>query len=167
MALFTRVASALDAAQTSAGDLGTATFNPTSAKTYTWTSGTSTDQADRLWSDSGSIAASATTSLDLAGSALLDPFGVAVVFAKLKLIRVVAALTNVNNVVLTRPASNGVPIFSAAGDAFPILPGGMLEWVAPGAGVTVTASTGDLLDLVNSSSGSAVAYDIVLVGTSA
>lgn len=167
MALFTRCASTLDATQTSAGDLGTASFAPTSSKNFVWTSGTSNDQADRLWSDSGTITASSTTSLDLAGSALLDPFGVAVVFVKLKLIRIIAATTNVNNVVLTRPASNGVPIFSAAGDAFPILPGGMLEWVAPAAGVTVTAATGDMLDLVNSGAGTSVLYDIVLVGTSA
>jgi hypothetical protein len=34
-------------------------------------------------------------------------------------------------------------------------------------GWTVTAATGDLLKILNSSSGSSVVYDIVVIGTSA
>lgn len=166
MALTTRLASTMDATQTSVGDLGTASFTAGLTKTYNWTSGTGTDQADRMWSDSGTITASSTTSLDLAGSALLDPYGTAVVFAKLKLLRLEAAAGNTNNVLVTRPASNGVPLFSAAGDQAIVQPGGVIELVFP-AGITVTAGTGDLIDLVNSGAGTSVSYSIILVGTSA
>lgn len=131
------------------------------------TSGTGTGQADKIWYDKGrNISASATDSLDLAGG-LTDAFGAALTFAKLKGIAVFAADTNGGNINLTRPASNGVPLFSAAGDAMPIVPGGWAVWVAPNAGgITVTAGTGDLIDLVNSVA-SQVTYDIVLLGTSA
>ena len=37
----------------------------------------------------------------------------------------------------------------------------------PTTGATVTASTGDILLVANSSSGSSVTYDIVIIGTSA
>lgn len=166
MALFTRLVSTMDATQTSAGDLATATATPSLTKTYIWTSGTGTDQADRMYSDTGSITASSTTTLDLAGAALLDPYGTAVVFVKLKMLRLEAAVANVNNVLVTRPASNGVPLFSAAGDQAIVQPGGVLEMVWP-AGITVTAATGDLIDLVNSGAGTSVAYNLMLVGTSA
>jgi hypothetical protein len=43
---------------------------------------------------------------------------------KLKLVYVFADPTNVNNVVVTRLAANGVPLFAAAGDALAVLPGG-------------------------------------------
>ena len=67
-----------------------------------------------------------------------------------------------------RPASNGVPLFLAAGDGLPVKPGGAFLWVAPDAtGVAVTASTGDLLTITNSGAGSAVTYYIVVLGASA
>lgn len=166
MALTTRIASTMDATQTSVGDLGTATFTAGLTKTYNWTSGTGTNQADRMWSDTGTITASSTTSLDLAGTGLLDPYGVAVVFVKLRMLRLEAATGNTNNVLVTRPASNGVPLFSAAGDQAIVQPGGVLEMVWP-AGITVTAGTGDLIDLVNSGAGTSVDYSIMLIGTSA
>lgn len=170
MPLTTRIVSTLDGTLTPASStvLGSTTSVVGSSKTINLTSGTGANQADKVWSATGrSIAASSTDSLDLAGSALTDPFGAAITFVKLKVIRVIAADTNTNNVNVTRPASNGVPWALAAGDGFPVLPGGMFEWVAPGAGVTVTAATGDLIDIVNSGAGTPVVYDIVLIGTSA
>ena len=40
-------------------------------------------------------------------------------------------------------------------------------WVAPATGATVTTLTGDILLVANSSSGTSVTYDIVIIGTSA
>ena len=128
--------------------------------------GTTVGNADLLWSDRRSINASSNEDLDFAGS-LTSAFGATLTFARIKAIMVKAASTNANNVVITRPASNGVPLFSAASDAISVLPGGLFLWVAPGAGVTVTASTGDLINISNSGSGTAVSYEIVVVGASA
>lgn len=132
--------------------------------------GTATGLADMIYADSArSIAASGTVSLDIAtGGGLLDPQGRAIAMAKLKGIVVVAsALNNVaNNVEVTRPA-NGVPWAKTAGDAVPLAPGSIFTASWPGAGITVTAATGDLIDLVNSAGTNAVEFDIVVWGTSA
>lgn len=131
------------------------------------TNGTLAGQADKVWSNQSLIAASGTDTIDLAG-ALTDPFGAALTFARIKLVMVIAATGNTNNVVLTRPASNGVPIFSAAGDACSVRPGGVFLWACTDAtGVAVTAGTGDLLDIVNSAGGTSVTYDVVIIGASA
>jgi hypothetical protein len=109
---------------------------------------------------------SSTDALDLAG-ALVGNLGGTLTIVKLKAVLVRAAAANANNVRINRPASNGVPLFIAASDGIDVLPGGLFLWVAPGAGVTVTAATGDLLNIDNSGSGTSVTYDVVLVGTSA
>src|SRR5690349_18619566 len=116
MALTTRITSSLtcDVTPTTNTWLGAPTWPVSSVYPLTINSGTATGLADRIWSASGrSIAPSATDSLDLQGAALLDPSGTAVVFVKLKLIRVVAASTNVTDVQVTRPATNGVPWLTA------------------------------------------------------
>jgi hypothetical protein len=60
-----------------------------------------------------------------------------------------------------------VPLFLAASDGIDVQPGGVFLWVAPTTGVTVTAATGDILNIDNSSSGTSVTYDVVIIGTSA
>lgn len=131
------------------------------------TNGTGAGQANMVFSDERTVSASATDSLDLAGS-LTDPFGATMTFARIKAVLVKAAATNTNNVNVVMPASNGVPLFLAASDGIAVQPGGLLLWVAPtAAGVVVTAGTGDLLNLVNSAGGSSVTYQIVIVGANA
>lgn len=129
--------------------------------------GTGAGQADMLWSDQFTIAASGTQAVDLAGS-LAGPFGTTLTFAKIKMLLVMAAAGNTNNVNVVQPASNGVPIFLAAGDGMPVKPGGHLWWYDPSAaGVAVTAGTGDLLNLINSAAGTSVTCDVVIIGASA
>jgi hypothetical protein len=137
-------------------------------KTYTFTNGVGAGQADLVWSDTRTIAASATDSLDLAGSLTL--LGSTVTFLRIKSITVIAADGNTNNVLVTRPATNGVPWLTAAGDQIIVRPGGYVSWgcgMADVTGIAVTASTGDLLDIVNSGAGTSVTYDITIVGCSA
>jgi hypothetical protein len=129
-------------------------------------SGVGASQADKAFADTRTLGASATEDLDLAGS-LTDPLGTTVVFATIKAVIVVAASGNTNNVNVTRPASNGVPLFLAAGDGLPVKPDGAFLWVAPGVGVTVTAATGDLLTFTNSGGTTGVTYTVVIIGTSA
>jgi hypothetical protein len=137
------------------------------SKKMTWTSGTTADKADLVFSDTRTLAASATEDLDLAGS-LSSIYGATLTFVELKALLVVASTANTNNVNLTRPASNGVPLFLAASDGIPIPPGGFFYWACPADGkVTVTAGTGDLLTLTNSAGSTSVTYDVVIIGASA
>lgn len=129
--------------------------------------GTGANSADLCFHDQRTLTASGTEDLDLAGS-LAGPFGASQVFVELRAILVKASASNTNNVNITRPASNGVPLFLAAGDGVPIPPGGVFLWACPADGkVTVTAATGDLITLTNSAGSTSVTYDVVIIGTSA
>jgi hypothetical protein len=167
MALTTDLQVKLAATETSALDLVT----PKAAISYLarlqLATGTAVNQADLVFQDTRTISASSNEDLDLKGS-LLTPLGTAFTPAKLKLVLVKAAAGNTNNVVVTRPASNGVPIFSAASDAISVRPGGVFLWAcADNTAVAVTAGTGDLINISNSGSGTGVTYDVLFIGTSA
>ena len=124
-------------------------------------------QADLLFHDQRTLAASGTEDLDLAG-VLASPYGATLTFVELRAILIIAASTNTNNVNITRPASNGVPLFLAASDGIPVPPGGAFLWTCPADGkVTVTAATGDLITVTNAAAGTSVTYNVVLIGTSA
>ncbi len=166
MALDSKLLVSAVATQTKSSDLATASEPLTLTSRIALANGTGANQADRIWHDKRTIAASATDALDLAG-VLVDAFGATVTFAKIKAIVIEAAAANVNNVNVVRDGTNGVPLFLAAGDGIPVLPGGVFAWVAPGAGVAVTPGTGDLLNLVNSGAGSSVDCNVLIIGTSA
>lgn len=149
-------------------DLGTPTDRFEKRSKLEFSNGTGANAADLLFHDQRTIAASSNEDLDLAG-ALTNPLtGATMTFVELRGLMIFASSTNTNNVRLTRPASNGVPLFLAASDGIDIHPGGGFCWFCPADGkVTVTAGTGDLLNVANSSSGSSVTYDVVILGTSA
>lgn len=154
----------------SALDLAT----PVSAlnKTYSTalTSGTTAGKADRIWHDQRTLSASATEDLDLAGS-LTDALGGSAVFAKIKGIVVAAAAGNTNNV-LVGGVSAGLSTFlsPAATGIITLRPGAVFAvfaGVADSTAYAVTATTADLLHIANSTSGSSVTYDVIVIGTSA
>jgi hypothetical protein len=150
-------------------DLGSSSASRELGLALDLANGVGAGQADLAFSDTRTLAASGTEDLDLAG-ALADPFGVAQVFARLKLLVISAAAGNTNNVLVSRPASNGVPIFSAAGDQVILKPGGFLMLAAGAAdavGWAVTAATGDLITVTNSGGTTGVTYSILAVGCSA
>jgi hypothetical protein len=166
MAFNLRASWQLESELTSPLDLTTPSSLLKLARQIAFGEGAGAGQANMIWSDRRTIAASATDSIDLAGS-LTGPFGTSLTFARIKMLLVLAAAGNTNNVNVTRPASNGAPLFLATGDGIPVKPGGMFWWYDPSAaGVAVTAGTGDLVDLVNSAAGTPVTYDIVIVGAS-
>lgn len=166
MALSTDLSIKLIGRYSAASDLLTRLAPLEYTKRYMWASGTGVDQADLMYSDSNTLAASGTTDLDLAAS-LADGFGTTLTFARIKLLMVTAAAGNTNNVLLSRPAANGVPLFSAVSDQLIIPPGGMFLWAAPGAAIAVTAGTADLITLTNSAGSTSVTYDVVIIGASA
>jgi hypothetical protein len=129
----------------------------------TLSNGTTSGKASQMWHDTRTLAASANEDLDFAAS-LANAFGVTLTFATIKCIVVRAKSTNTNNVQVTRPA-NGVPLFMASGDGISLGPGEWFAFFSPTTGKTVTAGTGDLLNIANSAGSTGVDYDIVVIGT--
>src|SRR5262245_14274953 len=133
-------------------------------KAWALSSGVGANQGDRLYQAQRTIAASATDSLDVAGT-LVDVYGATITLARLKALMVVASGANTNNVHVTRPAANGVAIFLAAGDGIVVRPGGAFLWFAPDAiGIPVTAGSADLIDIINGAGSTSVVYDIMAIG---
>jgi len=152
---------------TTSSPLGDPGFPFNYFKAWAITSGVGANQADRIWRAQRTIAASATDSLDMAGT-LVDVYGTTFTLARIKGLMVAASGSNTNNVNVTRSAANGLPIFLAASDALVLRPGGAFLWFAPDAvGIAVTAGTADLLDMINSAGGTSVTYDIMVIGASA
>lgn len=167
MTLSTKISVGVNATLANALDLATAAVPLTLSETVRLATGVAANQADKIFHDTRTLAASATEDLDLAG-VLTDALGTTITMAKIKAIVVRAAAANTNNVNVTRPAANGVPLFLAAGDGIPVLPGGVFLWVAPNlAAIAVTAGTGDLITFTNSAGSTGVTYDVVIIGTSA
>lgn len=152
---------------TGAPDFGAASHKYDGWGTRDLGNGTSAQQADRIYSKTITLSASATQDIDLSG-ALLDPIGGSAVFVKVKAIAIRARDANTNNVVLGNAASNGfVGPFGSATHTVALPPGGNLILTAPASGWTVTAGTGDLLRVANSGAGTSVTFDIIIIGTSA
>lgn len=166
MSLKTRIQAGIAAVLTGAADVGRNQLDIDFPSEIALANGTTTGKADRIFSDQRTLAASAAENLDLAGS-LTNALGEAVVFAKIKAIYVRAADGNTNNVVVGNVANGFVGPFGAATESVAIPPGGAFLAAAPKAGWPVTANTADLIKIANSGAGSAVIFDLVIVGTSA
>lgn len=163
----TRIAVEVSSSHIKSLDLGDATFPIALTQALTLSNGTGASQADMIFTDTRTLTASSTENLDLAGS-LTDAYGTTMTFARIKALIVTAASGNTNDVQVTRPASNGVPVFMAAGDGIAVRPNGLFAWACQDAtGVAVTASTGDLLTFTNSAGSTSVTYTVIIIGASA
>lgn len=150
-------------------DLSTPTSTLNFARQMNFSQGTGAGQADMIFHDRRNILASATDSIDLAAT-LVGPFGgTALTFARIKMLAVAPLATNTNNINVQRPSgATGVPLFLAISDGLVVKPGGLFLWYDPSAaGVVVTPSTGDIIEIVNAAGGTSVDYDLVIVGASA
>jgi len=131
--------------------------------------GTGAGQADVLYANAATLAASANTDIDLSG-ALAPAVGGTSVFVKVKGLVILADTGNTNNVVVGAAASNAWATWLNATGTTTIQPGGaeiVIAGSGASAGYTVTAGTGDLLRIANSGAGSSVGYTIAVIGTSA
>ncbi|WAL93996.1 hypothetical protein [Streptomyces sp. Je 1-369] len=155
--------------QTKALDLTTVADPLQFRRAVNLTDGTAAGKADRVFHDRRTLAASGTEDLDLAG-VLLDAFGAAITFARVKGIYISAAAANTNNVIVgAASATQWATLLNAAGTVT-LRPGatfGAMAGQADATAYAVTAGTGDLLKVANSGAGSSVTYDIVIVGASA
>ncbi len=135
-----------------------------------FTDGAGANKAEEAWSDTRSIAASTTDSLDLSGTALTNAFGVDIAFTKIKAIMIKSAAANGSTLTITCPTGDGVEgLFLALGDGMLLRPGGVFIIIAPdatGYPVSGTSPIRDQLDIINndSSSPGTASYDIIIVG---
>lgn len=167
MALSANVKVSINATLTKTADFESASSAIAHALSLAFSDGTAAGQADLIFKDTRTLAASATEDLDMSG-ALTNIYGETVVFADVRAILITADSANTNNVNVTRPASNGLPLFLAASDGVAVRPGGAFLYVARDAtGIPVTAGTGDLLTLTNSAGSTSVTYSITVIGASA
>lgn len=140
-------------------DIGAAEYPIPFTATQNWVNGTGTNQANNAWTDERTVAGGTNEDLDLSG-ALSNAFGTSLLATKVKEIIIYCPTTSVGTLAVTRPATNGVPIFKAAGDGVDLVAGGLHHFRNP-AGVTVTPSTGDLINFA--ATGGDCKYQIVIV----
>lgn len=130
-----------------------------------FTTGAGANQINEVFSDTRTLADSATENLDLNGTALQNAFGTNIAFARVKFIFIKnKSATQVLSV--GGAASNQfINWVGDATDVVKIRPGGFLLLVAVDAtGYAVTASTGDLLKIANGNAGQAADYDVIIGG---
>lgn len=145
----------------SAADLGNLTYESRVSKVIKFTPGVSTiAQADLMWADSRSLAASTSEDIDLSGG-VSDVFGVALSFAEVTSIFV--ENTGTSTITVGGAASNGfIGPFGAAAHTITI-PAGDIVLLTNMNGWAVTAGTGDILKVL-SGAGSTGTYNIVVIG---
>lgn len=145
-------------------DIGTASLTVPYDKRYTLSNGTGADQGNMIWSDTRTISASGTDDLDLYGG-LTNAFGDTMNFTAIKGVFIFAASGNTNNLLIggdTNAIGNWV---GNVNDIIVVKPGGMFCLYDPSAGgYGVTNTTADVLQIANSSSGTSVDYDILVIG---
>jgi hypothetical protein len=129
--------------------------------------GSGAGQAAKSWDDGArSIPASGSENLDLSGT-LTNRFGETQAFTAIKALFIRAASTNVNDVIVGGAAANPwVAVLGATGTVR-LRPGAVLPLMcgqADASGYAVVDATGDQLKVANSGAGSAVLYDILIVG---
>lgn len=168
MPLTTKIKLDAVAVLTGAPDMGASSATLSLPYSRDLSSGTATGQADLVFTDSHTLAASATIDYDLAGS-LLSALGTAFTPARIKAIILEADAGNTNNVVLGAAASaQFVGPFGATTHTIAVPPGGAIALIAPGTTAwPVTATTADLLRVANSGGTTGVTYKILIVGASA
>lgn len=167
MALTSKIILDLSASQSGSNDFGGPEFTPRMRKVLELASGVGANQADLLFADERTLAASATEDLDLAG-VLADAFGATITAAEVVAIFIFAAEANTNNVVVG-DATSPVPLFGGTNPTFAVKPGGFFCVGAPNAAglLTVGAGSTDDLKITNSNSGTSVTYQIAILARSA
>lgn len=167
MGLRAELTAKLSAIQTGANDFGGPNFTPVVEKILQFTDGVGANQADILFTDERTLAASTSEDLDLAG-VLASAFGATIAAAEVVAILVIANAGNANNVVLGDAAAP-IPLFAGTNPTFAVKPGGFFFVAAPQAAglLTVGAGATDVLKVANSGAGSAVTYQIAILARSA
>lgn len=146
-------------------DVGNVAYPVSWGANYALTDGAGANQANRIFTDTRTLSASATEDLDLAG-VLTDALGNTLTFDKIKALIVRADAANTNDVLVGGAATaQASAFFGDVTDAVKVKPGGTVAFIAPDAtGYDITATTADLLKVANSAGGTGVTYTIIIIG---
>lgn len=128
------------------------------------TDGTTSGTADRIYFDKLVLAASAATSLDLAGS-LTDYFGSTITFVNVRHMQF--ALSNASSVTIGGAAATAFEGWISTGGTVTLETGGVLFIGGSATTYPVGAGSTDKLKILNNDSGNSATIDLVIVGTSA
>lgn len=168
MALTTSLTLSLTATLTAAADIGTPEHRIPVTFSDDLATGTGADQADQVWADTRTLGATTSEDLDLSGT-LTNGLGQTVTFARIKGIYIRNKSTTAGAVLAVggHATSAFVNWVANATDIINIRNGGVLFLWAPDAtAYAVTASTGDILK-INNTSAASMDYDIVIIGATA
>lgn len=145
-----------------------ALYEPTLSLNDSLATGVVLDTADKLWvSQATALSGSGTNNHDFAGT-LTDAFGDTLTFVKIKGVYFHNLSTTAGNTItIGGHATAAFLLFGTAAHTHTIGPNGqLLIWEPSLAGKAVTATTGDILKVLNDTA-NAVTYDIAAWGTSA
>lgn len=163
MALNASVNVQLGGNHTSVLDFNTGDFSLAKKFLTSFANGTGLNQANKIFTDTRAVTTGATDALDLSGGGLLDAFGVVLVYTALKGLIIRSAAANTTNLTVLGNAA-AVPILGTVATTMVLKPGGVFVWLdTSAAGTTVTAATGDIIQIVNAA-GATANYDVVLLG---
>jgi hypothetical protein len=164
MSLVTKIKARITALLTSTADHCTPQASPELDLSFDMATGTGANQANQVFSDQRTINASSSEELDLSG-VLANVLGATIAFTAVKAILIRALAANVNNVVVGNAAATQfLGGFGAAANTWSIPPGGFFFVTAPAGGWTVANASTDKLKIANSGAGTAVVYDIIVIG---
>ncbi len=163
--LAARVSATLAGTYTSARDLGTVTYPETLAYVKPFASGVAINQADIMYDVTQALTSSQTLNLDLSGT-LIDAVNRTVAAVKIVALGLTAPTTNTVDITFGNHATAAwVGPWGATGTCT-LSPGGCIILCKPTlAGWPVTATTADLLQVVNGAA--AGSFSICLFGRSA
>lgn len=152
---------------TGQNDLNNPEFRPVLEFFKSFSDGTGEDEANLVWTDERTLAASTSESLDFAGI-LTDVYGAVITAAELVLLAVIADADNTNNVVIGDAASP-IPLLGGTNPTLPVKPGGAVLLIGPNSAGLANVSGGgnDLLKVANSGAGSSVTYKILVLARNA
>lgn len=154
---------------TTSPDVGSTSYQFAESDSLSFSHGTGNNQINQVWTDIRTVGASSSESLDLYGS-LVNALNTTLNFTKVKMIEIKAAATNTNNVLVGGSTAGIAGLLVLTGAAaiedvqIVIPPGGIFVISAPLAGYTITNTTGDILKISNSGSGTGVDYTIKIYG---
>lgn len=144
--------------------LATGSANIDRALSSALASGVGANQADKVYSEVGKSLAG-NYDLDLAG-VLTDAFGVALTFARVKALVVIADPTNTGQIIIGNGANPFFGMFGAAAHTCNVRAGGCAVFFAPDATAwPVTAATADILRFAPSAGTQLM--DFAILGASA
>jgi len=152
-----------------ATQFGTADANINRSQFATLTNGVAINQVDKAYSETPTLAASASRTLDL--TALTDIFAAALAFVRIKAILIFADAGNVNTVNVFKYGATefvGPLVLGGISADTPTLtldvpPGGLLALLAPTAAGWPVSTTTDFT-IANGGGGTGVTYDVLLLG---